>query len=173
MHVLEKKRIRLLRCPGSVLLAYVEGKGVVVVAKTGHPARRDSFAAAGNGRAQPVEVGRPDRPRRARRFGRDPPGRLLIAFVLRQHEARRGSDVLGGDAAHPGASRSDVQLSHERVFDALVQVSVRVEELLRINQRVQASHERSEVELEAAADAVSAGGLEKENSSKRRRWRSS
>jgi hypothetical protein len=31
----------------------------------------------------------------------------------------------------------------------------------RINQRVQASHERSEVELEAAADAVSAGGLEK------------
>jgi hypothetical protein len=33
MHVLEKKGIRLLRCPGRVLLAYVEGKGVVVVAK--------------------------------------------------------------------------------------------------------------------------------------------
>ena len=33
MHVLEKKEIRLLRCPGRVLLAYVEGKGVVVVAK--------------------------------------------------------------------------------------------------------------------------------------------
>src|SRR5262249_42409898 len=100
----------------------------------------------------------------ARRFGRIPPGRLHIAFVLRQHEARRGSDVVGGDAAHPGAPRSDVQLSHDRVFDALaqlVQVSVRVEELLRINQRVQASHERSEVELEAAAGAVSAGGLEK------------
>jgi len=33
MHVLEKKGIRFLRCPGRVRLAYVEGKGVVVVAK--------------------------------------------------------------------------------------------------------------------------------------------
>jgi hypothetical protein len=30
--------------------------------------------------------------------------------------------VVGGDAAHPGAPRSDVQLSHERVFDALAQL---------------------------------------------------
>src|SRR5262245_33593341 len=107
MHVLEKKGIRLLRCPGRVLLAYVEGKGVVVVAKRDIRRGEKVLPLRGTVVRSPSKWGV--------QIGRDAhvdsdvfrAGRLHIAFVLRQHEARRGSDVVGGDAAHPGAPRSD------------------------------------------------------------------